>query len=105
MDEKDVRGFIKRDDFEQLSVLILKARSKQLFLSSYTKKENDFYPLNQLQSVTVVFFTIINKFSDTGRKKVNLVAFLEKLKSLVAFLAKHSLSNPVPWVDSSFLLK
>ena len=34
--------------------------------------------------------TIINKFSDTGRHKVNLVAFVKNLQSLVAFVTRYS---------------
>jgi len=49
-----------------------------------------FHPLNRLQPVTMAFLTLINKFSDTGKDKVNLVAILKKMKSSEAFLAKHS---------------
>ena len=64
------------------------------FFRIILKKKTGFYPLNQLQPVTVTFLTIINKFSDTGRHNVNLVAFVENLQSLVAFLSKYS--SPYP---------
>jgi len=62
------------------------------FFRVILKKKTGFYRLNRLQPVTVAFLIIINKFSETGRHKINLVAFLENLKSLVAFRAKHSLT-------------
>jgi len=63
------------------------------FFRPILKKKMSFYPLNRLQPVIVAFLTIINKFSDTGRHKVNLVAFVENLQSLVAFVSKYSTKN------------
>ena len=60
------------------------------FFSTLLEKKREISLLNWLQSVPMVFLTLINKFSDRDRNKVKLVAFLENLKSLVVVLTKHS---------------
>ena len=70
--------------------LVEECGSKQLLLSRYSKKENRLLPLKPAAAGYSGILTIINKFSDTGRHKVNLVAFVENLQSLVAFVSKYS---------------
>ena len=45
------------------------------------EKKNTISLFNRLQPVTVIFLTLINKFSDRYSNKVKLVAFLEILES------------------------
>ena len=60
------------------------------FFRTLQEKKREISLLNELQPIIMVFFTLINKFSDRDKNKVKLVTFLENLKNFGVVLTNHS---------------